>query len=64
MKRGKAAKALLLGVLAMGLVSCGSNPNTPLLAKILPPAWILESPSRAFISKTKQLNSKSAKALL
>ena len=27
MKRGKAAKALLLGVLAMGLVSCGNNPN-------------------------------------
>lgn len=29
MKRGKAAKALLLGVLAMGLVSCGNNPNPP-----------------------------------
>ena len=29
MKRGKAAKALLLGVLAMGLVSCGNNPNLP-----------------------------------
>ena len=62
MKRGKAAKALLLGVLAMGLVSCGNNPNPPLLVKIPPPASILSFLSREFVSKANRPNWKLVKA--